>query len=249
MSKIVVVGANEELATRLRAGRVSVTPRKWSSVKHRPAALADADLVIADLTAPDAYTARGLANLKKAYPHLSFVLRTDADLSRSAALAHLLDSPRVDFVRSTADAGEVRLRIRRLLNQRRTDQEAALPTPKPIEGQLVPQLHSSESGRLDARRVAEFFGIPLAEVARAVGRSLSAVHKTPSAPTLQADLYLFERIAVALLTLAGSQENARIWLNLPCTQLAGEAPIMFLRKGQGQVVAEMLDDMLAGQPT
>src|SRR2546423_5324126 len=111
MSKIVLVGGSEELANRLKAGRVSAIPRKWSSVKHRPADLADADLIIADLTAPDAYTARGLANLKRAYPHLSFMLRTDADLSRSDALADLLDSPRVDFVRSSADASEVRQRI------------------------------------------------------------------------------------------------------------------------------------------
>ena len=50
------------------------------------------------------------------------------------------------------------------------------------------ELHDPESGRLDARRIAEYLDIPLRALADALGKKYTTVHKTPAAPSLQPDL-------------------------------------------------------------
>jgi uncharacterized protein (DUF2384 family) len=113
----------------------------------------------------------------------------------------------------------------------------------------VLELYDPANGRLDARCIAEFYGVLLADVAQAIDVSLSRLQQTPPTSSIQAGLFLFERIAYALLLLVGSQENARIWLNLPEAQLNDQIPMTFLREGRGHIVAQMLDDMLNGQPS
>ncbi len=204
--------------------------------------------MLADLTTDDAYTVRGLVKLRRARPGLALLIRTDAVLSRETAMTRLLESPKVDFIRSFADADELEQRLRRLMNH-----QPEKPSPKRFVGaagrHLLPELHDPKSGRLNARSIAMFFGVPLADIARAVGKSLSAIHKTPDAVSLQDGLFPFERIATALLTLAGSAENARVYLNLPEAQLGNKTPLSLLRDGRGVIVAQMLDDMLTGQPS
>ncbi|MBC7528167.1 MAG: DUF2384 domain-containing protein [Chthonomonadaceae bacterium] len=245
MQRIVLIGATEELAHQMKSGNVTTISKKWSAVRRRPTALAEADVVIADLTTPGAYTARGIANLRRSYPSTPFVLRTDADLSHSEALQQLLDSSEIDFVRSSAKVDEVQQRVRRLLSRHPQKVESQ----KIWRGSLVPELHEQQSGRLNAKLIADFFGVSLSYVAQALGKSLSAVHKTPSSPRLQTGLFVFERIAVALLRLAGSKENARQWLNLPDPQFSDKAPLAVLREGNGSLVAERLDDILLGHPS
>lgn len=113
---------------------------------------------------------------------------------------------------------------------------------------LVPAIHDPDSGRLDAKKISALFGMTLADIARLLGRDLSAVHKTPAAPSLQPRLALFERVGAPLLYLAGSPENLRVWLNAPNPDLEGEAPLALLKNGEGEVVAELLEDTLVGQP-
>ncbi len=80
------------------------------------------------------------------------------------------------------------------------------------------------------------------------GGEPAAVYKTPDALSLQPGLALFERIASALLHLVGSYEGLRIWLNAPEPDLEGETPRALLLEREGDVVAELLEDMMAGQP-
>src|SRR5438034_1561730 len=102
---------------------------------------------------------------------------------------------------------------------------------------LVPEIHDSESGRLDAKRISSLFGVPLAVLARMLGRGPSTVHKTPDAPSLQCDLTIFERIAAALLHLVGTREGLRIWLNASNPDLGGKTPIALIQDGNAEVVA------------
>jgi hypothetical protein len=113
---------------------------------------------------------------------------------------------------------------------------------------LVPDLHDPGSGRLNAKMVSAMFGLPLAAVARMLGRELSSVHKTPDAPSLQPDLALYERIAALLLPLAGSAQGLRIWLNAPNPDLENETPLALLKKGEGGIIVELLHDVSIGQP-
>ena len=113
---------------------------------------------------------------------------------------------------------------------------------------LVAELHNPKTGRLDARRVGELFAIPLKRLAAALGAESAAVYKTPDAAGLQEGLRLYERIARVLLPLVGSEEGLRIWLNTPEPDLDNEIPRDLLLGGEGEVVAELLEDMREGQP-
>jgi CheY-like chemotaxis protein len=113
---------------------------------------------------------------------------------------------------------------------------------------LHPELHNPESGRIDARRVAGFFGLSLAKLAKALGRSPQSVHKTPDSARLQKGLGLFLRIAAGLIALLGSEGDGRIWLNTPSPDLDNTRPLELIEEGQGEIVAELLEDALLGHP-
>jgi len=113
---------------------------------------------------------------------------------------------------------------------------------------LHPELHNPDSGRIDATRVAGFFGLSLAKLAKALGRSPQSVHKTPDSARLQKGLGLFLRIAAGLTAFLGSEGDGRIWLNTPNPDLDNTRPLELIEEGQGEIVAELLEDALLGHP-
>lgn len=255
--------------------RVKVRQATSVAILHRTLDRDAADVVILDVSGARGSRLDLAAEVRHRHPNQRVLLVIDPESSGSEALHEALSSSSVDFVRSHADTWEVWQRLRRLARTV-TDTESGTPSSAAISGSkqarerentpggtsshprttdrsgtwahhLVPDLRN-RTGRLDARKVAVLFGIPLAEVARIAGRQLSTVHKTPASPSLQQPLSLFERIAAALLPLAGSEEGLRMWLNAPNRDLAGHAPIALLSQGQGEIVAELLEDALVGQP-
>lgn len=118
----------------------------------------------------------------------------------------------------------------------------------PFLNHLVPELHNPESGRLDASKVAKMFAIPLNHVADILKVGQATVHKTPDAPALQVKLQQLERIAIGLLHLAGSKEGLRMWLRAPNRDLDEKIPLDVLREGRGEIVSNLLEDILLGQP-
>lgn len=127
----------------------------------------------------------------------------------------------------------------------------ARPARKPTRrraARLRPELHNPESGRIDAKQVAGFFGLSLIRLAKAIGRSPQSVHKTPDSVSLQKSLGLFVRIAAALIALFGSEGDGRIWLNTPNPDLDNTQPLELIEQGQGEIVAELLEDSLLGHP-
>jgi hypothetical protein len=112
---------------------------------------------------------------------------------------------------------------------------------------VVESLHEPDSGRLDAARIAEFYGLPLRRLALFLDRTPASVAKTPDAPSLQSDLAIFEQMAVHLMLLAGTAERARMWLNAPNPDLDGESALRVILAGQAAVVADFLADIVNGQ--
>jgi len=104
----------------------------------------------------------------------------------------------------------------------------------------------SESGRLSARRVAEAMGLPISQLAAAIGKSRQTLWKTDDAEALQKPLRPFERIARLRAVL--SDRDFRSWLNMANDQLDGRTPIDVIRGGQVSVVADLAEDMLSGSP-
>ena len=123
---------------------------------------------------------------------------------------------------------------------------AALP-PHSAMQHTVPRLHAG-NGRLDAREVSALYGISLAALSRALGRSEQAVHKTPTSPSIQVSLRIYERIAAMLLRLTGSEVGLRTWMQASNPELEEETPLALLLNGEGEVVAELLEDVLRGEP-
>ncbi len=115
-------------------------------------------------------------------------------------------------------------------------------------GEPPAELFHPQSGRIDAGRIATFFGLPLARLARILGRSPQTVHKTPDAERLQKPLTVFVRIASVLLSLFGSAHKARIWLNAPNPDLDKLRPKELLERGKPEIIAELLEDAVLGHP-
>lgn len=104
----------------------------------------------------------------------------------------------------------------------------------------------SESGKLSATAVAEAFNISVNQLASWLGRNRQAISKTPDADSLQNELAFYEK--VARLRAAVKNESFLKWLRMPNSELEDKTPLELLAEGEGQVVADLVDDMLTGAP-
>jgi hypothetical protein len=190
---------------------------------------------------------------------LPSLARASARHGTYARFAALLQRPLSDCVFLDHGIEEIHFRLQRLWAAR--EQFRAIGDAVPTVGEapaaperaseilvsFVPDLRSPR-GRLDARRVGRMFGLNLTGLAAILGRETSAVMKTPDAEALQEGLRLFERIAGPLLHVVGDPERLRMWLNAPNNEFDGQAPLQLVRDGQGDLVAQRLENALSGQP-
>jgi hypothetical protein len=102
------------------------------------------------------------------------------------------------------------------------------------------------SGKLSAQAVANAFRVTLSELAGWLGRSRQAINKTPDADSLQDGLSFFERVARLRTVL--SKDDFLKWLRMRNRALDDKQPLELLASGKGQVVADLVDDMLTGAP-
>lgn len=112
---------------------------------------------------------------------------------------------------------------------------------------LATDLHD-ETGRIDARRVAEAYGLTIPELAKAIHRNAPAIYKTPTAPTLQAPLRVLYTVLTILEEDLGTRRSALVWLNAPHPDLGGSAPLDVIRAGGSEVVRDLLEATRTGMP-
>jgi len=105
----------------------------------------------------------------------------------------------------------------------------------------------AENGKLSAKLVGELYDVSQAELARWLGRQKQTVFKTPDADSLQNALEFFERIA--RLRVAVSDEDFRKWLRMPNELLDDRKPIDLIAESKWQVVADLVADIISGNPT
>jgi transcriptional regulator with XRE-family HTH domain len=106
----------------------------------------------------------------------------------------------------------------------------------------------SASGRLDARKIAEAFGLSLTSLANQIGLTKQRISKTPDSEAVQPLLRPYERIA-RLRTIL-SEAAFKAWLNTPNEHLEdGDAPIDYLKAGAQDPIAYFAENMLTGTPT
>lgn len=248
MNGILIVGKDEELRRRTSRHTQTVS---WAGFSAHVQDQARAGVTILNLTDPDALTLAEATRLPERNPGLRvlYVLETLETLTKlPAASRRLLTRPGVDVLTRRADRAEFEYRLRRLLESPLAP--ASVPTaPLSLSG-LLPELHDPRSGRIDARRLADRFGLPLTTLARALGREYTTIHRTPASRTIQDGLRIYLRIASALHRLVGSDVAARVWLNAPNPDLDNETPRTLMERSLSDagVVAELLEDSLLGLP-
>ena len=130
------------------------------------------------------------------------------------------------------------------LDQTVTPRLSAAPS-----GNVVEELHDTDTGRLNAREVASILGTSLSAVAKATGLTPSALSKRPDAKAAQPALRELEFSIVALRRVLATDSHVRAWLNAPHPDLSGEAPINLLTKGSAKDLADYVRGALSGQPT
>jgi len=225
--------------------RASAETISWSRFSERVGGRTEENVAVLDMAAPGAYSLQQASELPRQYPGLRAVIVVDSDAAFEPQTPGAFTQPGLDLIsRSRAETDELDYRVAKLL---------ALPWPRPAPAPspwaaLLPELHNPASGRLDARRIAAWLGLPLKTLAPSLERAYATVHKTPDAPGLQPGLRVYLRIASALTHLAGSQAGAQVWLNAPNPDLDGAVPLALLQEGHAETIAQLLEDALAGMP-
>jgi hypothetical protein len=114
---------------------------------------------------------------------------------------------------------------------------------------LLPELFHPNSSRLDASKLAEFFGLPVGAIAQAIHRRPEGVRKRPDSESLQPDLGRLYRIIAAVAELYNHDRKiARIFFNAPNRRLENKAPIEFIKAGELAVIESLIATMESRQP-
>lgn len=198
------------------------------------------DIILLDFEMPGISGLELTKRLRAANPGIPILL-----LSANPDWTILEGDPLIEIVRSPIDPREVLLRISRLIHglaQDEASREFRLPN------MVVDELRA-ESGRIDAKRVAEMFDMSIPALAKIIDVGEPALYKTPDARSVQTKLIDFERIAWGLLKLTGSIRGMRIWLNAQNVELDNELPIDYIKDGHVEDIAAMVEDALLGHPS
>ena len=104
---------------------------------------------------------------------------------------------------------EIRARIEKLEEELKALKIAEAPKV------ILPELHDGKTGRIDARKVADFMGVALKPMAEGLGLNYKGVHRNPSAGAFQQALRPVKRSLEILHEFFGPAEAIRAWLNTP----------------------------------
>jgi len=95
----------------------------------------------------------------------------------------------------------------------------------------------SDSGRVDAKRLALSIDVTLPTLARALGKSPRRLHDDPTAKSIQTRaLQIVDRVNKLAEDLGGTK-FALAWLNLPTAELGGESAMDYLTSGDDRKFA------------
>lgn len=112
---------------------------------------------------------------------------------------------------------------------------------------VAPELRDAETGRLDARRIAEATGLPLTALARAAGVEDQALSATPDLPEAQSGLLPVARLSV-LLDEMFMPEHKQMWMQTPHPRFGDRSPAQAIQAGDAELVALSVENALEGNP-
>lgn len=117
-----------------------------------------------------------------------------------------------------------------------------------LEDALVEQFHDPLSGRLDARKVADAYGVSLSALAKALKVTQSALSKRPTAAAAQVGLRELEFVWATLVDLLTTEAKAKAWLWSSRRDLNGQPPIRLLTNGSARALANYMRSVVVGEP-
>jgi hypothetical protein len=116
----------------------------------------------------------------------------------------------------------------------------------PLEPRLtLPELHAA-NGRIDAAKVAKFMAVPLRRLSEGLGLNYKAVHRSPSAESIQDALQPVKRSLEFLDEFFGPKETIRIWLNTPHPMLDDRTALSVILEGKAFAVERLLGNAREG---
>lgn len=117
-------------------------------------------------------------------------------------------------------------------------------TPKVV----LSGLHDPGTGRLDARRIADYMAVPLKIFSEGVGLTYKTVHRSPSSAAIQKSLRPVKRSLELLDLFFGKPEVARAWLNTPHPDLDGTTALETILENKAGAVQALLENAWNGVP-
>ena len=241
MSTLLLAESNAEIRKRLRLiladYRVTLATDGAAALEKIKAA--GPDLVILDVAMPKMSGLEVLRKLREGGSDLPVVLMTGRKGSAKKALLSGADG----FVLKPVQPKELLLRVRSLLGK-----SHLVGTPKALRVTL-PALHDQRTGRLHAKRIADYLGVSLKELAGALGVNYTTVHKTPHSAALQTGLQPIKRCLEILATMITDQATVRAWLNSPHPDLGMRTPMDVILNGRVGALCTILENAFAGTPT
>jgi Protein of unknown function (DUF2384) len=112
----------------------------------------------------------------------------------------------------------------------------------------LPELHDEATGRIDAQKVANYMGVPLARLAEALQLNYKAIHRNPSAEAAQSPLKPVKRSLEILHEFFHKPETVRVWLNTPHPDLDGHTALELILANNPNAVLRILENAAAGVP-
>jgi CheY-like chemotaxis protein len=239
MSRILI--ADREAATvksltrLLRSEKFEVESAATGKELQEKLATTKPDLILSALHLPSLNGTRVVEFVRGVAGNIPIVMLCSKGVESAAALEGA-----TDFVMKPFNTHDLLTRVRRALNAAQARRTIEIPQR---------ELHDPESGRIDAREVADFLGVPLAKLAGALGVKYPALHKTPSAPGLQEKLRPIKESIDLVSNITISKSDARAWLNYPHPDLGRQTPLEVILEGSADAIVTMLSNALDGIPS
>jgi CheY-like chemotaxis protein len=254
MTKVMVIKTQSSIRQRI-AAELKKRNILVEVVKH-PERAADEvpssapDLIVLDMEMRGVDGLQLMRNIRKQAAHVPIILLSSASLP--PFVDELLGMiPATSFLRKPFESNDLLHCINNLIRNRDMEQSVGAPSDifESLMAHMLPELHDPHTGRLDAGRIGTYLRIPLASLARAIGKKVAAVHKNPAAVSLQDGLAPIARSIAILFRLLGSRDRIVAWLNSPHPDLEDHTPLSLILDGKANAVAEMLEAVLEGQPS
>lgn len=150
-----------------------------------------------------------------------------------------------DVVPASVEDRALRARVRGILKRHSREPRRRVS----VSSHVFAELHDPATGRLDAARIASFLGAPLSSFAKFSDVSVAGLHKSPRSISVQPHLIPIARSLAILTQLLSTKESVLAWMNSPHPDLGGQTPLQLVLEGKAQIVTDLLEAALAGQPS